>query len=137
MKYIDYGTMQNDAQRRVLEMQRRAHSAVYFQDAPHDIQPPDRQQTAAQRNEAQSGYRTDSQEGRSSGGNEHAMQRNDTCEAPAEKPCADEAAESEKNELMQMLMRDPEQVLLLTILLLLLSEKADMVIILALVYLIL
>ena len=29
MRYIDYGTMQSEAQRRVLEMQRKSHEAVY------------------------------------------------------------------------------------------------------------
>ena len=31
MKYVDYGTMQSDAQRRVFEMQRRARDAVASQ----------------------------------------------------------------------------------------------------------
>lgn len=119
MRYIDYGTMQSDARRRVLEMQQRAQQAVYAH-AGHNIPPdsPDHPDFAGDRTER-------------------------------EEPCCGEQSsqhgrilscdESENNAPVRGKRQgdDAERALLLVILLLLLSEKADTVLILAILYLML
>lgn len=123
MKYIDYGTMQSDAQRRVLEMQRRAQSAVHSQmlsgesfSADESCSDTLAQKLDVSQNEEKSAL---------------TPTKNDDNIRPIE------ISNGSRNEILQLLSNDPEQALLLTILLLLLTENADMVLILAILYMIL
>lgn len=99
MKYIDYGTMQNDAQRRVLDMQRRAREAVCSR-LPENVCAPAYAPEAHVASEPQ--------------------------KSAAEKTFSEAAKEP---------IRDPEEMLITAVLALLLAEKADAFLILALLYL--
>lgn len=122
MKYIDYGTMQSDAQRRVLEMQRRARNAVYF---PHNIEETDNicSESADNCDAADCGTPV----------NCSCTDHSDDCFPTAPPPCT--CTENKSHDILQRIAKDPEEALLLVILVLLISEKADMLLILALVYL--
>lgn len=124
MKYIDYGTMQSDAQRRVLEMQRRARNAVYF---PHGCE------------DAEEICENDAD---TFGGD--LPEQECSCEEYPQKcvqECAPSSAaactctEHKRNDILGRIAKDPEEALLLIILVLLISEKADMLLILAIAYL--
>ncbi len=103
MKYIDYGTMQSDAQQRVLEMQRRAHNAVCSQ-APRPLPVP-----IVQPSEDVSPL-PESEKHRPHGANN-------------------------PSEAISALARDPEKTLIIALLVLLVAEKADSLLIIALLYL--
>lgn len=123
MKYIDYGTMQSDAQRRVLEMQRRAQSAVHSQMLSGESFSADEScnDTLVQKLDVSQ--------------NEEKSALTPTKKDDNIRPI--EISNGSRNEILQLLSNDPEQALLLTILLLLLTENADMVLILAILYMIL
>jgi len=122
MKYIDYGTMQSEAQRRVLEMQQKACGAVRYQ-MP-----------------SQSGYYTEPvSDNCDSEPEECRCHRSEPAACHAEcngENAAEGRSECDNGNLQSLLKQDPEQMLLLVILVLLLAEKADMILILALVYLV-
>lgn len=130
MKYIDYGTMQSDAQRRVLEMQRRARNAVYF---PHGCE--DSESICSE-----STSRCDEEmpecgcENSDCGG--FAEYPQECVQECASSPAAARAcAEHKRHDFLGRIAKDPEEALLLIILVLLISEKADMLLILAIAYL--
>lgn len=97
MKYIDYGSMQSEAQRRVADMQRRSSEAVRGTPITAEMPPPV-QPTASDK------------------------------KLPG--PTAEKHIENEKKP-------DAEKTLILMLLVLLVSEKADISVILALLYLLL
>jgi len=122
MKYIDYGTMQSDAQRRVLEMQRRAHSAVRYEGP------------------AASGHRSEPEKIFSQTPEQSAPDdiSSSACPEPDETVpahCTSKNTQTQPD-FQKLLPRDPEQLLLLMVLVLLLTENADMILVLALVYMI-